>query len=417
VNLLGQVRAISNDKNVALLGVVGGSVEGTIHDAFGFYLYGTNGKALGHKATAYLDPALKYNYKFNETQNETFFDDTRGYITYKNDYLKLKLGRDAQEMGFGIINPLLDQNHLLFDYFALSFQYSFFKWDYFHGKLLGNETTTFDPVEGEITKVTEKYIAHHRIQFTLSNASRLGIGEYIIYSDRPMDISYINPVIFYKSIEHSNRDRDNAMLFFDFNTRAGNTEYKLLLLLDDLDYGKMFTGWYGNQTLWQAEISYYGLNKFIPLDIHLDYLQIQPYVFSHRIPDNNFSTYGYMLGFPIQPNSVLGAVKLAYHPNRYVVCNLSGLFGVHGKNETDGSGNITKNFGGDFRVGYREGDAITVHLLDGVRENMYQVAFETRFEYIKDIVFYFNVNRGNLDFTLPVLTEQTKIELSTTLKF
>lgn len=417
VNVIGQLKAISNDRDVAMLGIAGGSVEGTINNQFGFYLYGSNGKAFGNKTAAYLEPALKYNYKFNEANAETFFDDTRGYITFKNDYLKLKLGRDLQEMGFGIIHPLLDQNHPMFDYFSLSFRYSFIKWDFFHGKLLTKEKTTVDSLAGEITTVTEKYLAHHRVQFTLSDASKLGAGEYIVYANRPMDLSYVNPVIFFKSIEHSNRDRDNAMLFFDFSTRFASSEFKLLLLIDDIDYSKLFTGWYGDQTIWHAEFSYYGLNTILPLDIHLDYLQIQPYVFSHRIQDNNFSTYGYLIGYPVQPNSVLGALKLVYHPNRYLVCNLSGIFGVHGKNEVDAQGNITRNFGGDFRTGYRTGDNITVHLLDGVRENMYQVSFQTRLEYIKDIVFYFNLNRGNLDFTLPVLTEQTRLEFSTTVKF
>ncbi len=418
VNLVGELKVITNENKTATLGSLGGIIEGSIHNSFGFYLFGTNGKLFGNKTAAYYEPSLKYNYKFNESAQQTFFDDTRGYLTYSNDFLKIKLGRDIQEIGYGFIKPLLDSNHPTFDYFSIAFDYSFFSYDAFTGKLLGSMSgTSWDSIQGTITKVEEKYIGYNRMQFNFSPSTKLGVGEYIIYSRRPMDLSYINPLIFHKSIEHSNQDRDNSMLFVDLSTRAYNSQLRFLLLLDDLDYSKLGTGWYGNQTIIQTGISYYGLNPNIPADLHFDYIEIQPYVFSHRINENNFSTFGYMIGFPLQPNSRMVSTKINYHPNPYLMIELDYLYGKHGKNIKDSLGNVIQNVGGDFRVGYRINDPQKVFLLDGDKETLQRFALSIRSEYIKDIVIMFNLMRGNLDFTSSKLTEQTKIEFGTILKF
>ena len=42
----------------------------------------------------------------------------------------------------------------------------------------------------------------------------------IVYSNRSMDLSYINPFNFYKSAEHANQDRDNSLLFLDLQNNS-----------------------------------------------------------------------------------------------------------------------------------------------------------------------------------------------------
>jgi hypothetical protein len=59
----------------------------------------------------------------------------------------------------------------------------------------------------------DKFLVYHRIGFNINRHFNFGVGEFIIYGRRGIDLSYLNPFAFYKSIEHSNRDRDNSMLF------------------------------------------------------------------------------------------------------------------------------------------------------------------------------------------------------------
>ncbi|MBI2418212.1 MAG: hypothetical protein HYV28_10000, partial [Ignavibacteriales bacterium] len=134
-------------------------------------------------------------------------------------------------------------------------------YNFFHGRLLGIPRYASDSIQGQITTIPDKFIASHRLQFLIGKSTKFGVGEIIIYSNRSADFSYMNPLVFFKSIEHSNRDRDNAMLYFDLSTVYNGIKPYAMLLLDDIDYSKIGTGWYGNSVLWNTGVSIYTLNS------------------------------------------------------------------------------------------------------------------------------------------------------------
>ena len=58
-----------------------------------------------------------------------------------------------------------------------------------------------------------KYIAAHQIEISIINGIDLSIGESVVYSDRGPILIYLIPIMFFKSGEWYNRDKDNVQMF------------------------------------------------------------------------------------------------------------------------------------------------------------------------------------------------------------
>lgn len=367
----------------------GGVIRGTILNRIGFYMKGTNGKFFGDKSAAGQINELKFNFKFNADAKKLtatdYFDNTEGYLSADYDIIRFKIGRDQMQIGYGNYKTFLDINTPQFDYLSFDVNYKALNFSWFHGKLLGSESTIFDPVQGEINQVASKYIGYHRIGINISDDFGFGLGEMIIYSNRPVDFSYLNPFNFYKGAEHANQDRDNSMLFLDLrNNTLRGLKLTASVLIDDIDFGKIGTGWYGNQLLYDINLHSVSLYNILPADMKLQYVRIEPFVYTHRIYDNSFSNLNYSLAAPLQPNSSILNASFTYRPQFRLALNAELTYILHGANELNSDGSIKRNTGGDSRIGYRIGDNPYVHFLDGTKEIRRAVSFSAQYEPVRN---------------------------------
>ncbi len=133
----------------------------------------------------------------------------------------------------------------------------------------------------------------------------VGIGESIVYSGRGLELAYLTPVGFYKFIEHSIQDRDNANLYFDFQSGfIKNLEFQATFLLDenilsnlqDLDK-------YTNKTAYQLGVFWYQPFSINDLSLILEYTKIRPFVYTHFDSMNVYTAFGKNLGHRIGPNA------------------------------------------------------------------------------------------------------------------
>ena len=311
----------------------GGEMRGTVLDKIGFYLKGTNGIAKGNYDAALLKKELKYNYKFNERPKESFFDETEGYITADFDLVKLKLGRDRMNIGYGSNKIILGNNSPLFDYVSFKVDYDFFSFSYLHGKLLGKNSVILDSISDSYNFLLDKHFAYHRMGFNISKELNFGIGEVVVYGERGLDLSYIVPFTFFKSVEHSNRDRDNTMLFFDISSlHIPKTKIFMTILIDDIDFSKIGKGWWGNQTILNLGVQSSPFYMHLPLDIKLEYLRVEPYTYSHRLNRNSFTNYSYNLSSFLQPNSELIFFGINYRFTHRLNLSADFTYSHHGAN-------------------------------------------------------------------------------------
>jgi hypothetical protein len=403
VNTIWESKSISTDKNSdlspAILGNLTGIFRGTFYKRFGFHLEGSNGIIFSNKASALTVRELSQNFKLNESPEQSFFDNTRGHLSLDFENVKFKIGREYINIGYGINKPIIGSYSPKFDHATLSMRFGIFSFDYLHGKLLGNKSLLNDSITGGVQKIEEKYVGYHRIGISISRHFNFGFGEMIVYSNRSPDLSYINPFNFYKSVEHASQDRDNSLLFFDVaNNSIDGLHFYSTLLMDDIDYAKLGSGWWGNQLLYQIGMSSYNLYKFIPIDFHIEYMRIDPYVFSHRLVSNNYSNYYYPLSTEFKPNSSNISFKVNYRFRHNLNLLLNIGYSVHGANPIDSLKNVIKNVGGDINFGHRTFDSQTAGFLEGSKEYFRKVSFLFNYEYRRgiDLQFggnYFSINK------------------------
>jgi len=193
----------------------------------------------------------------------------------------------------------------------------------------------------------------------------IGLSEMIIYQRDAVDFAYLNPVNFYKSAEHSLRDRDNAFLNLDFELFPFHN-YKLYgtWLIDDMDFKKMGTGWWGNEFGWQCGAFRSDVAGIDNLDAVIEYTRLEPYVYGNRIDGNSYSNNRIGLGDHLQPNSDEWFLQFAYRPSKQLRTWIGFGLARHGENESIG-GFVIKNVGGDILQGHRDFDSEIAKFLDG----------------------------------------------------
>lgn len=360
------------DNNTSLW-QVGGGISGTIGDWFGFSLHAVNGYVGGSRDLGKQNIEVIRTYKIDEPDSR-FYDFTHGHIRAANKWGSITIGRDRIIGGNGPAKSALLFSNIApeIDYIGLDLRYGRFFFNFFHGWILGDED--FFQLDGGafFRSITDKYVSFHRFgTYFFDSRMQIAVSEIIVYGDRGIEIAYLNPFLFFKSVEHSLRDRDKAMIALDIQGRPyDGVELYGDLFIDDLTFNKLGTDWFGNQFAFRVGgIFTPTLSIFENATINIDYFRIRPYVYTHRFSLNRYVHGGFPMGNPLGPNSDGWTVRLNHL--------LSGRSSVElyysrmrkGHNETDEEGNLVRNVGGDIAQGYRFGDSEKAVFLDGNLEN------------------------------------------------
>lgn len=378
-----------------VLAEIGGRLRGTYDGKLGFYLQSTDGQSFGDKELALEDIRLRQNYKFNE-KGSVNFDFTDAYIKYQIKYLSFQLGRESITQGYGFSGKLfISQTSPSFDFLKIRFKYKGVSYDFVHSWLLGTKFIILDPVAGNMTVINSKYLATHRLNFNFWDRFNFGVWEGAIYTKRFPELAYLNPINFYKSAEHSLQDRDNTLLGFDFKSNIfKNFQIYGTVLIDDINFPTLGTGWYGNQLGYQ--FGFYFANLIRDVDFIFEYTRIEPYVYSHRFNENNYTHNGFLLGHKIGPNSDDFFIKIIYLLSKRATLTVFIERTRHGKNPIVGSDTI--NVGGDFNLGHRQFDSKKIKFLDGIVENNFKFGFDLLWEVKKDILLVLGVGKYEKNF-------------------
>ena len=308
-------RTLTQKKWSARFAEFGGRVRGTISNAFGFYLQGTNAEFRGERNLLLLDKRLRTNYKIYDKQFHNF-DFAEGYLRYEGDFLSAQIGRERIVWGRSFGEKfVLSETPPVFDFIRFDAHYKSFQYNFLHGWFNGKGTTITIPSSGDrVDSLGDKYVALHRIGVKLSPLFSFGIGEMVVYSNRSIDAAYLNPIIFFESVQRSRKDRDNTFLVFDATSNLSDRiQMRGSLLYDDINFKTFGTHSWDNR--WGAQLGALFVDPFAVenFDLRFEYTRIEPYVFSHgRSYDNYYSVDSFQLGIPLQPNSELYLSTIQY---------------------------------------------------------------------------------------------------------
>ncbi len=148
-----------------------------------------------------------------------------------------------------------------------------------------------------------KWIAAHRVEYTPLRWMSLAVNESIIWGDRGLDWSYVNPINFYFSAEHDGDDQDNVLMSGDFTVRVAHLGLVYgELLIDDMKLSALGEGDPSNK--FGVVIGGRFLDTGVDgLTTGVEYARLDPYVYTHFYPVNRYSTWTSSLGSGLTGNS------------------------------------------------------------------------------------------------------------------
>ncbi len=234
-----------------------------------------------------------------------------------------------------------------------------------------------------------KYLAAHRLEVDIIPRLQLGLSEVVVYGERTLDFSYLNPVTVYFTEEHENGDQDNASLGIDFKAHPlDGVSIWGELMLDDFRFGEFGTDYWGNKTAILGGLQYSGTAGNIPIDIGTEYTRLEPFVYTHFYPINTYKHWNAPLGVQLKPNSDRTAFWINSWLSSSFRCGIEGYYLRHGDNSiTDG------NVGGNINIPHSETDPDEAPFLDGARtDRMFGLAWMD-WELLEGIAF--NLGIGN----------------------
>lgn len=347
------------DNKYSVIGQGGFRLFGNIEN-LGYFLQATNGSDFAGSRNLAINRSreLSRNIKFFNLESDV--DLTESHLRYQSDWFYAIIGRETRLLGAGINQNIFISNYSPpFDAISLGARFNEFEYRFTHGSLLGIPTDNVG--QGFNAAIPDKYITMHRFAVR-PDWGEISFWEGVIYSERFIDIAYLNPLSFLKSLEHALRDRDNSLMGFDFTVRpTTGLQIKGSFLLDDIIFDRIGTGFWSNKTAWNIA----GIYSFrSPFDIGVEYSRVEPYTYSHFNPQNSYSNDQLPLGSRILPNSDYLTVFTNYwwggkYPLRIKVSRVR-----HGENIIE-DGELVKNVGGSVLQTRRPEDSETVTFLDG----------------------------------------------------
>lgn len=294
-----------NDQHL-FLNTRGLSVRGKIANKIGFSAYLTDNQ---ERDPAYVQqwindrdavPGAGYYKSFKAAGGVDYFD-ARGYFSFNvTKYIDVVFGYDKNFIGNGHRSLFLSDfgNSNLF----LKFNTRVWKLNYQNIFMeLQNAS-----VRGGDKLIGKKYAVMHHLDVNITKWLNIGLFEGVVFGrENRFDLSYLNPIIFYRSIEQQNGSADNAVAGLDFKANfAKRFQVYGQLLLDEFKLSEIKNnrGWWANKWGIQLGGKYIDAFNIKNLDLQLEHNSVRPFTYSHRDSVANYTHYNQPLAHPLMAN-------------------------------------------------------------------------------------------------------------------
>ncbi|WP_114781930.1 hypothetical protein [Botryobacter ruber] len=335
----------------------GVQVEGSIDGKFGFYTF------IGENQAKYPGYVVDRIARDNAVPHEGFWKrfkgdgydyfTARGYLNYSlSKHVEIQLGHDRHFIGDGYRSLVYS------DYAPPAF---FLKlntrvWKLHYMNLFQELTSEFNRAGGDLL-FPKKYMAFHRLGVDVTRTFNVGVFESIIFArgEGKFELQYLNPIIFYRSVEQMIGSEDNALLGADFRWNIWNrVQLYGQLMLDEflLDRVKAGTGWWANKQAGQLGAKYIDAFGLSNLDLQGEVNIIRPYTYQHLDQFRNYQHYNQPLAHPIGANlyELIGIIRYQPLPRLNLVAK--GIATRYGQDQVSAADTI--NWGNNVRLPYTE---------------------------------------------------------------
>lgn len=304
----------------------GVEIRGVVDNKVGFYTYLADNQAMlpsyvaERVATTGVVPHEGFWKNFKQGKGVDFLH-ARGYITFQaTKSINLQFGHDCFFIGNGY-------RSLMFSDYSppalfLKGNVKVWKLNYLFlvNQMVADRQGTRN---GVFRGYPNKYIALHHLSLNIGKKLNVGLFESVIFS--PDDslgadhfrLEYLNPIIFYRTIEQQNGSTDNVLLGFDFKWNAvKQLSFYGQFVLDEfvIDHIRARDGWWANKFAIQLGGKYVDAFGVSNLDLQGEINVIRPFTYSHSNVFGSYTSYRQPLAHPIGANlrEVVGIAR--YQP-------------------------------------------------------------------------------------------------------
>ncbi|HEX2535320.1 MAG TPA: hypothetical protein VHK69_16360 [Chitinophagaceae bacterium] len=244
-------------------------------------------------------PGQGFYKQFKRTGYDYF--DARGTVTFNvAKYIDVAFGYDRNFIGNGHRSLFLSDfsNSTLF--LKLNTRIWKFNYQNLFMELQASERTGADIL------IPKKYAALHHLDLAVTKWLNIGLFEGVVFG-RPdrFEFGYLNPVIFYRSVEQQHGSFDNAVAGLDAKANvAKRFQFYTQFLLDEFNLveTRKGSGWWANK--WGLQLGARYIDAFgIPnLDLQAETNRVRPFTYSHRDSVANYTHYNQPLAHPLGAN-------------------------------------------------------------------------------------------------------------------
>lgn len=362
---------------------VGGTVRGYLGEYLGFRLSFAQTREQGSRTYVWRDQVFQRRIEVPQLKGTlTDYHEAIAYMTISLPHLAVEFGKDEARWGPGRQDNLGLSNHApSFTMLRLKSKLGAFRLVSIAGVLracpdrpdsplcrgMADESASYVVNRQSRTIEKPKYIAAHRLEVALTDWLDLGFHEVVIYGDRGLEPTYLNPFMFYWAAQSHLGDKDNVMMGLDVDIHpGGNRRYYLSYVIDDLKKAAIFSDDFANKFSLQAGLFWVDPPLLRDGDMLVEYVRIEPWIYTHKYPINTFRHFDAPLGHEQAPNSDLIRLVLEKRLGPRWTFRMEGRRSRHGENEEGGDGSL-RNVGGDIHYGWRPGDERTSkEFLDGL---------------------------------------------------
>jgi hypothetical protein len=151
--------------------------------------------------------------------------------------------------------------------------------------------------------IPKKYAAMHHLDIGVTKWLNIGLFEGVIFGRKDhFDFGYLNPIIFYRSIEQQNGSFDNSIIGLDLKANLPHrVQVYGQLMLDEflLSEVKKNRGWWANKWGIQMGAKYIDAFGISNLDLQVEMNRVRPFAYSHYDSVANYTHYNQPLAHPL----------------------------------------------------------------------------------------------------------------------
>ena len=334
------------------------------------------------------DPLLAYDAAGSTTARLGFVKlpgggDTYDYFTatgavgYTDRFVEVRLARDRNRVGPGVNSLYLSDYAAPYDQLQIRAAAGPFRYSSVFARLTSPERTAGNTV------LPSRFGAFHQAGITVGRVD-VNVFESVLFRDDTtggnrsgFEIAYLNPVIFYRSVESEIGSGDNALLGASVAVRpVDGVRIYGQGVLDEFTAARFFDDYWANK--WGVLGGVHTVDRLLPgLELRAEAARLRPFLYSHFSSGSAVTHYGDPLAYAAGVNAVDLSFFARYRPTVRVEAALNAARTVRGRNP-DG-----QNVGADPRLPYTTRDMALdldgVPTLTGVRQT--EMLVEARLAY------------------------------------